>query len=78
MFGLTKLWQAVATLTANLTALAETVGTINTGLRQHIGLDGYNPLETPALMPPRPQEAPGATEVAAGPAGRQRGRRKAA
>jgi hypothetical protein len=48
MFGLTRFWQALADLTANLTALSETVGTINTGLRQHVGLDGGDPLALPA------------------------------
>ena len=59
MFGLTKLWAALATLTTNVTALAETVAVINTGLRQHVGLDGHDPLALPALPPPAPAEALG-------------------
>jgi hypothetical protein len=34
---------------ANLIAPAETVGTVNSGLRRHVGLDGGNRLEVAAL-----------------------------
>src|SRR5262249_17207711 len=40
MFGLSKLTAAVNNLAANLTALAETVGQVNTGVRWRLGLDG--------------------------------------
>ena len=76
MFGLTKLWQSLAALTANLNALAETVGTINVGLRQHIGLDGHNPLDMPALPPPVAQDTLGHAEEGQGSAKSRR--RKAA
>lgn len=39
MFGLTKLWNAVAALAASLTNLASTVDAVNKGLREHVGLD---------------------------------------
>jgi hypothetical protein len=55
--------------------LAETVGTINTGLRQHVGLDGGDPLGLPA--PPAPP-ALGVAEVANGSTAKSRRARKAA
>lgn len=55
MFGLTKLWNAVATLAASLTNLASTVDAVNKGLRKHVGLDTP---DGPAQLP-EPVEAAG-------------------
>jgi hypothetical protein len=49
---------------ASLIAPAETVGTNNTGLRQHVGLDGGNPLEVPALMHQPAPDGPGVCPAA--------------
>jgi hypothetical protein len=43
MFGIGKLTAAVNTLVANVTALAETVGQVNAGVRGRLGLDGGEP-----------------------------------
>jgi hypothetical protein len=49
MLALTKLWQAVGTLTANVAALAATVADTNAGLHQGVGLDGRDPLDVPSV-----------------------------
>jgi hypothetical protein len=74
MLNLTKLWSALGQLAANLTALAETVGEVNAGLRQRLALDGQ---EIPALVH---QAAPDGTNgseegngAASGPKRRARG-----
>jgi hypothetical protein len=43
MFGLSKLAEAVNHLAAHLTALAETVGQVNAGVRGRLGLAGGEP-----------------------------------
>ena len=48
MLGLGKLWSAIGTLTANLTALAQTVADVNQGLRPRLQLDQDGP-EQPVL-----------------------------
>jgi hypothetical protein len=76
MFALTKLWQSIANLVDNLNALALTVGTINDGLRQRVGLDGTAPAET-GLLERRPvQDGTEAPAPANGPAERSRRGRK--
>jgi hypothetical protein len=77
MFGLSKLWSAVATLTANVLELASTVASINTALRQRVGLEDGGAGEVPALTHQAAQDAAEAAEAANGSASRPRGRRKA-
>jgi hypothetical protein len=60
MFGLSKLTAAVAHLAAHLTALAETVGQVNAGVRGRLGLDGGEP----ALGLPKPAPAEGGDQPA--------------
>jgi hypothetical protein len=48
MFGISRLTNAIATLTQNVLALAGTVGTINEGLRTRLALDA--PEDTPAVI----------------------------
>ena len=82
MNTLTKLWQAVGTLTANVVELARTVAEINGTLRQRVGLDGYGAEGLPALeqAPPVPPASPDGTaegSLANAPAPPRGGRRKA-
>jgi hypothetical protein len=76
MFGLSKLTAALARLTGNVDALADTLGEANAGLRARLLLDGPDhPLPVPALE--GPPDGDDAGDQAAPPAPRN-GRRKAA
>jgi hypothetical protein len=78
MFGLSKLTAAVNHLAANLTALAETVGQVNAGVRGRLGLDSGEPaLGLPAPSHQRPQKAADGPGAAPGSFAPPRGRRKA-
>jgi hypothetical protein len=67
---LSKLWNALGTLTGNVTALAQTVAEINTMLRSRVGLDGADTV--PALA--NGQEGGEAAEAATGNGRRRRGK----
>lgn len=68
MLGLHLLSNAIRTLAQNVQALADTVGTVNAGLRQKLALDQEDaPLTVPALPGPAPEGEP---------AGRRNGRKK--
>jgi hypothetical protein len=73
MFALSKLWQSLGQLAANLSALADTVAEVNAGLRQRLALDGQ---EMPALPHQTGQEVTNGAEegqgTAPGPKRRQR------
>jgi hypothetical protein len=78
MFGIGKLVAAVTGLADNLTALAETVGQVNAGVRWRLGLDGGGPaLGLPAPSHQRPQDGTEGTGAAPGSPAPSRGRRKA-
>jgi hypothetical protein len=71
MFSLTKLWQSVGQLAANLSALAETVAEVNSGLRHKLSLDGQ---EVPLLPHQAAQDTTNGHEEGNGSG---KGRRKA-
>jgi hypothetical protein len=58
MFGISKLSAAVNALVANVTALAETIGQVNAGLRQRTGLDAPEAALGLPEPPPAEGEAP--------------------
>jgi hypothetical protein len=61
MFGLTRLWNAIASLATRLEALAATVGTIDTEIKQRMGMDGAGPVleHLPAALLPATAEESG-------------------
>ena len=63
MLGLNLVRSALATLAANITALASTVKDINDGLRQRAALD--EPAEVPALQLPIAASTASPSETAA-------------
>jgi hypothetical protein len=73
MNTLIKLWQALSTLTARVSSLAETVGAIDAGLRQRAGLDGVEPL----LLPDSTGDSPAGTTGGNGQAAGRRRKAKA-
>jgi hypothetical protein len=73
MNTLIKLWQAISTLTARVSSLAETVGAIDAGLRQRAGFDGVEPL----LLPDSTGGSPAGTTGGNGQAAGRRGKVKA-
>lgn len=76
MFGLSKLTAALARLTGNVDALADTLGEANAGLRARLLLDGpEDRAPLPAL--PAPADGDDGADPAAPPVPKN-GRRKAA
>jgi hypothetical protein len=61
MFGIGKLWTAIANLAAHVEALGATVAEINTGVRAHLHLDAPLPAPPALVEVTAPEEEEAAT-----------------